>query len=275
MEQAQKAAPEAEAECLGCFRFVLERGVVELELGESFLEIVIAGVVDRIQAAVHHGLHLTVSLQRFFGRTVDFRDGVADTHIFDIFDGGADPADIAGIELILDDFFWRAHADLDDFVFGAGRHETDLVFRPDGTVLDADISDDPAIRIVERVEHERLERRFGISGRGRQLGDDLFEDLFYVQSGFCGNFNGVGAVEPDQILDLLFYDFRLRAWQIDLVEDRQDLKIVFQREIHVGQGLGLHALGGVDDKHRAVARGERAGNFIGKIDMAWRVDQMK
>jgi hypothetical protein len=40
----------------------------------------------------------------------------------------------------------------------------------------------------------------------------------------------------------------VRRGQVDLVDDRNDLQVVLQRQIKVGQGLGLDPLGRVDEK---------------------------
>ena len=46
-------------------------------------------------------------------------------------------------------------------------------------------------------------------------------------------------------------------------------------QIGVGQGLGLDALAGVHDKHRALAGGQRPGHLIVKVHMAWGVDEVQ
>ena len=43
----------------------------------------------------------------------------------------------------------------------------------------------------------------------------------------------------------------------------------------IGDGLRFHALARVHDQQRAFARGKRARNFVGKIDVTGRVDQIE
>ena len=43
----------------------------------------------------------------------------------------------------------------------------------------------------------------------------------------------------------------------------------------LASGLGLDALGGVDDEQRALARGEGARHLVGEVDVAGRVDQVE
>ena len=46
--------------------------------------------------------------------------------------------------------------------------------------------------------------------------------------------------------------------QVDLVERGDDLEVVLEGQVAVGQRLGLDALGGVDEQDHALARGQRA-----------------
>ena len=62
------------------------------------------------------------------------------------------------------------------------------------------------------------------------------------------------------------------AGKVDLVDDGQNLKIVFQRKIDVCKRLRLHALRRVDDEQRAFARGKGTRNFVSKVDVPGRVD---
>ena len=76
------------------------------------------------------------------------------------------------------------------------------------------------------------------------------------------------AVEADDVLDLAARLFGLGAGQIDLVDDRNDLEVVLDRQIGVGQRLRLDALRRVDQQQRAFARGQRPRDLVGKVDVA-------
>ena len=47
--------------------------------------------------------------------------------------------------------------------------------------------------------------------------------------------------------------------QVDLVHGRDQLEPGVDRQVGVGDGLGLDALGGVDEQQRALARGQASG----------------
>ena len=60
------------------------------------------------------------------------------------------------------------------------------------------------------------------------------------------------GVEADDVLDLALGFVRLRARQVDLVDDRDDLEVVLDREVGVGQRLRLDALRRVHQQQRAL-----------------------
>ena len=68
---------------------------------------------------------------------------------------------------------------------------------------------------------------------------------------------------------------RVGRRQVDLVDDRDDLEVVLDREIRVGERLRLDPLRRVDDEHRALARLERARDLVREVDVARRVDQVE
>ena len=63
--------------------------------------------------------------------------------------------------------------------------------------------------------------------------------------------------------------------QVDLVHDRDDLEVVLDREVRVGERLRLDPLRRVDDEQRALARLQRARDLVGEVDVAGRVDQVQ
>ena len=81
--------------------------------------------------------------------------------------------------------------------------------------------------------------------------------------------------DGQDVLDLLFHGFHVRAGQVDLVDHGDELEALFVGQMHVGNGLGLHSLGRVDDEQRALAGGQAARHFIRKIHVARRVDEVK
>ena len=63
--------------------------------------------------------------------------------------------------------------------------------------------------------------------------------------------------------------------QVDLVEHRHDGQVVLHRQEGVGDGLGLHALEGIDEQDGPFAGGQAARHLVVEIDVAGRVDQVQ
>ena len=112
------------------------------------------------------------------------------------------------------------------------------------------------------------------TGAGTPL-DDGFEDLADAAALLGAGQDGAGAVEADDLLDLAAGLFGLGARQVDLVDDRDDLEAVVDRQVGVGQRLRLDALRRVDQQQRALAGGQRARHLVAEVDVPGRVDQVE
>ncbi len=83
------------------------------------------------------------------------------------------------------------------------------------------------------------------------------------------------AGDGEHVLDLLDGIGHIGVRQINFVDDRNDLKPLPVGEVHIGNRLRFDALRGIDDEQRAFARAEAAGNFVGKIHVPRRVDEVQ
>ncbi len=81
--------------------------------------------------------------------------------------------------------------------------------------------------------------------------------------------------DGENFLELPMDRGQVGVGQIDLVDHRHDREALFVREMDVGDRLRLDALGGVDDEERAFAGREAARNFVGKIHVAGRIEQVE
>ncbi len=92
---------------------------------------------------------------------------------------------------------------------------------------------------------------------------------------FGADQNGVARVEADHGLNLFADTLRLGRRQIDFIDYRNNLQVVMQREIGIGESLSFHALRGVHHQQRAFASLQTARNLIRKIDVPGRIDQIQ
>ena len=135
--------------------------------------------------------------------------------------------------------------------------------------------DDAAIGVEPRIEDERLQRRIGIAGGGRQAVHDGFEHFVHALSGFGAHWNRIGGVQPHSLLNGFLGADDVGRGQVNFVDDGNDFETVVDGEVSIGQRLGFHALACVDHKERAFAGGKRAGDFVAEVDVTGGVDQVE
>ena len=115
----------------------------------------------------------------------------------------------------------------------------------------------------------------GVARWRRQPLHDRFENLVDAGAFLGAGQNRIAGIEADDVLDLPLRLVGLRARQVDLVDDRDDLEVVLDRQVGVGERLRLDALRRIDEQQRALARGERAGDLVREIDVPRGVNQVE
>jgi hypothetical protein len=203
------------------------------------------------------------------------RDGVTDAGLADVLHAGDEVADLADAEALHRLGLRGDDADLEQLVRRAGRHHLDLVAGGDPAVDDADVGDDAAVDVVDRVEDHRPGRRLGLAGGGRDLLDDPVEQLGHADTGLAADPQDVLGLAADDVRDLLGVPLRLGGREVDLVEHRDDREVVLQRQVEVGERLGLDALGGVDQQDRTLAGGQRPGHLVREVHVPRCVDHVE
>ena len=82
-------------------------------------------------------------------------------------------------------------------------------------------------------------------------------------------------VQANSLLNRLLRAQNVGRGQIDLIDDRNDLQAVIDGEIGVGQCLRFHSLACVHYQQCALARGQRARNFVAEVHVARSIDQVE
>ena len=77
------------------------------------------------------------------------------------------------------------------------------------------------------------------------------------------------------MLDLTRDPVGLGRREVDLVERGDDGEVVLEREVAVGEGLRLDALGRVDEQQRPLAGGQAARHLVPEVDVAGGVDEVE
>ena len=274
MQQAKKSAAITEAESDGIFRFVIKRRVVELEFAERIAQRFVIVGEYRKQPREDHGLGGFEAGKR---RRVaaGFDDRVAHAGVGDALDVGDDEADVAGFEFFESDGLGSERAELLDFVDIVAGAEANLHVIGDAAFHHTNQHHRAAVGVKPGIENQGLQRILRAAlGSGNAM-NDRFEHVFDAQAALGADGQRVVRGNGEDAFDLLFDEVNLRGGQVNFVDDRQDGEIAGGGEKSVGDGLRFDALRSVDDEQSAFAGREGAGNFIGEIDVAGRVDQIQ
>ena len=114
--------------------------------------------------------------------------------------------------------------------------------------IDPDVGDHAAVDVIDRVEDHRPRRRVGVADRRRDVAADQVEQLLDALAGLGADPQHVVGVAADDVRDLGGVQVGLRRRQVDLVQHRDDVQVVLERQVEVGQRLRLDALRGVDEQ---------------------------
>ena len=275
VQQAEEAAAEPEAERSGRLRLVGERGVVELQLVERLAQVRVLRAVDGVEARVDHRPRLPVAGERLGGAVALARDRVADLGLADVLHPGDEVADLTHPQAPRRLGLRRDDAHLEQLVRGPRGHHLDPLAGRDPAVDDADVGDDAAVGVVDRVEDHRPGRGVGVADGSRDAEHDLVEQLLDADAGLRADPQHVARVAADDVRDLRGVAVGVRGRQVDLVEDRDDRQVLLERQVEVRQRLRLDALRGVDQQHRTLARLQRAAHLVGEVDVPGGVDEVQ
>jgi hypothetical protein len=83
------------------------------------------------------------------------------------------------------------------------------------------------------------------------------------------------ASRASRPIDLFADALGLGRRQVDLVDYRNDLQVVVQRQVGIGQRLRLDALGSVHHQQRALAGLQAARHLVGEIHVARGIDEVQ
>ena len=275
MQKTEEAAPETESKRNGRFRNERYGRVVQRQLFKRVPKLRILIPLYRIKTAKHHRFDATVAGEGLRRRVKRVGDGVSHMRLRNAFDIRDEISHLAPSETIHRNVRRTEDADFLHRIFLPRNHEADIRSRSDLSVDDSDIADNTAVIVVNRIENQRPERRFGVSlGRADRLHDAL-QDVIDAGSFLRARKNRVRRVQSYRVLDLLFDRLGMRGREVDFIDDRNDVQALFDRHIRVGQRLRLDSLRCVHDKDRALAGRQRTGHFIPEIHMAGSIDQIE
>src|SRR5437773_1683274 len=250
VEQPAEAAAKPEAECHRRLGLVVQRPVVELELGQRVAQLFELLGIRRVQAGEHHRHDVAVPAQEGQVTVVRVEHRIAGTGVAHAPHVGDEVADFTGFELLgrlVPELQVPDLIHLVDIVLV--RAEGYLHAGPDGAVHDADAGNRAAVAIVVRVENEGAERRVCHPTRRGDAAHHRLEQLGDVAAFFGGNAEDFLGLRPDEFMQLLRPALRLGAGEIDRVEHLLSHQALVQRARELDQAVGQGRLPMVDMGH--------------------------
>ena len=274
VEQAEEAAPEAEAQRARRLGLVGERRVVQAKPLQRFAQLRVLVTHDGVQPAEDHRERIAVARERS-PRVRGRRDRLADASLADLLVPGDQVAHLAGAERRHGRGVRGPHPDLLGVVDRVRLEVLQTRTAHERPVEDAYRADDAAVRVVVRVEDQRTQRRVGVAVRLRDARHDRVEELGHTLAGLRGDSENLVARDPEDALDLRRTALGLRRGQVDLVERGDDREIRLQRGEAVRERLRFDPLARVDQQHGALAGSQAPRHLVPEVDVARRVDQVE
>ncbi len=202
-------------------------------------------------------------------------DGLTGPRAPDVLDPRDQVADFPRPQPLLGQGIGRPGPDLLHVVHGSRLHEAQPLPRPQRPVHDPDGTHDAAVLVVGGVEDQRAQRRRGVTDRRRDPGDDRVQELPHTLAGLRRDVQYRLGRQPEHVLDLECAAHRVGRRQVDLVEHRDDLEVVLEGLVGVGQRLRLDPLARVHEEDRPLARRQRPRDLVAEVDVTRGVDQVE
>jgi len=275
VEQPQKAAAETEVQRFAGFRFIYQRGIIQLQFFQRFFKIGIILTFSRVYAGIDHWFGLAVAWQRVFRRVNSVGNRIANPAFRHGFEPGSDITNVTRFEFINRKEVRRENANFDRLNADSIRHHHNFIPAGQMAVENAHISNDAFIRIIVGVKNQRAQRSVDIPRRRRDFLGNRFQYQLDVQAGFRADGNNFVPGHSQEVSEVLFDRLHLRAGQVNLVDYRNDDQVGVQGKVKVGERLGFDALGGIHHQHRAFASIQRAADFIVKIHVPRGINQVE
>ena len=137
------------------------------------------------------------------------------------------------------------------------------------------MGDDAFIRVIFRVENQAPGRSVYITFGRRYPIDHGVQYFFGSGAVFGRDIENLVVSKSEGLLNLAGDPFRFGLWEIYLVQDWNQFKVIFHGQQCVGDGLSFDALTGVNHQQRTFAGCQCTGHLIAEVNVARRVDEVE
>src|SRR3954464_3953243 len=206
---------------------------------------------------------------------VGVEDRVARARLAHGSNAGDDVSDFAGSEPLRRYLTQLVIADLVDLVDGLAGAEGDMRALLNYAINDAHTRNRAAILVVVGVVDQRTQWSVLVTFRRRHLPHDFFQQLTDADAFLGTDEEDCALLDAEEIGNFFSALLGLGTGKIDLVPNGDDLQPRVHRQQQIRKRLRFDSLRSIDDQDRALAGGERARDFVGEIDVTWRIDEVE
>ena len=203
------------------------------------------------------------------------RNRVAHLHFPGSLDTRNDIPHVARTQLLTGNHIHLQHADFVRIVFLARIEELHFVSFANHAVHNLEIGDDAPERVEYGVENQCLQRRFLIAFGMRDALDYRLKDFLHAHARLAGSADNLFALAAEQFHDFILHLFGHGACHVAFVDNGNNLQIVLDGHVKVGDGLRLHALRSIHNEQCALAGGDGARHLVGEVHVSRSVNQVQ
>ena len=157
----------------------------------------------------------------------------------------------------------------------AGVHQLDGIAGAHGAFKHAHIDDNALVAVVNGVKDQGFQRGIGVALRGGNILHHAFQHFANIDAHLGAHARGIHAGQTDDILHLFGGGIRVSTGQVNLIQDGHNFQVVVNGQVAVGQRLGFHALAGIHHQDGTLTGRQAAADFVLKVNVARRVDQVE
>ena len=274
VQQSQEAATETETQCRRALWLERQRGIVQLQLLQRGTQVLEIFAIYRINTCEYHRFHLLKTSDTLRSRTSHMGNRIAHSYLPGSLDTRDDVPHIACTDLVSGRHGQLQHTYLIRIILLLCRNELHPISLMNHPILYLKVSNDATERIEHRVENQALQRGLWISFRRRHLLHNGIQDLHHTFARLSTRTQDILSWTTQQLHNLVFHLIRHRTRQINLIHHRNDLQIILDSHIEVGDRLRLNALCSIHDQQSTLTSRNRARYLIREIDMSRGINQV-
>ena len=167
-------------------------------------------------------------------------------HLLRVLDTTDDITHITRTQFLTGNHIHLQHPDLIGIILHARIKELHEIALTDYTVHNLEVGNNAPERVKYRIENQSLKRSLLIPLGMRNTFYDGIKHLPDTLARLTGCTQDILALATNQVDNLIFHLIRHGRGHVNLIDDRNNLQIMVDSHIKIGDGLCLHALRGID-----------------------------